>query len=123
MAPPSSPRVEPLGPAELRSRLSAGGPLTLLDVREPAERAFCAIPAPAGVRDLHVPMSEIPASLDAIRAAASAAGGPLVVYCHHGVRSLMAGRWLAARGLGGIFNLDGGIDAYSLEADPDVPRY
>jgi rhodanese-related sulfurtransferase len=118
-----SPKIGSLGPAELKSQLSAGGPLVLLDVREPVERAFCAIPAPSGVRDLHVPMGAIPASLDAIRSAASAAGGPLVVYCHHGVRSLMAGRWLAAQGLEGICNLEGGIDAYSLQADPDVPRY
>jgi rhodanese-related sulfurtransferase len=66
-------------------------------------------------------MREIPARLDDIRGAL--ARGPLVVYCHHGIRSRNVAEWLAERGLIGILNLTGGIDAWSLEADPSVRRY
>jgi rhodanese-related sulfurtransferase len=113
--------LDNLSARDLKRRLEAGEPLALLDVREPFERAFCAIPATAGTLDLHVPMREVPAHLDAIREAAGRA--PLVVYCHHGVRSLMAARWLAAQGVAGALNLEGGIDAWSIEADPGTPRY
>jgi rhodanese-related sulfurtransferase len=106
---------------ELRRRLDSGEPVALLDVREPSERALCAIPAGAGVPDLHVPMAQVPGRLDAIREAAGRS--PLVVYCHHGVRSRMAALWLAAQGVAGVLNLAGGIDAWSVEADPTTPRY
>lgn len=66
-------------------------------------------------------MRQVPAQLETLRQAA--ARGPLVVYCHHGVRSLAVAEWLAERGLSGIANLTGGIDAWSLEADASVPRY
>ena len=60
--------------------------------------------------------AQVPARLDEIRA--QAAGRVLVVYCHHGVRSLHAPRWLSARGVAGEANLDGGIDAWSRAVDP-----
>ncbi len=47
----------------------------------------------------------------------------LVVYCHHGVRSLMVADWLATQGIPGALNLDGGIDAWSSEVDRGVARY
>jgi rhodanese-related sulfurtransferase len=105
----------------IRDQFAAGVSLTLLDVREPAERSFAAIPVPPGVVDLFVPMGEVAARLDEIRQAAR--GGPVVVYCHHGVRSMAVARWLAARGLGPIVNLKGGVDAWSIDVDPGVPRY
>ncbi|APW59610.1 rhodanese-like domain-containing protein [Paludisphaera borealis] len=105
----------------IRDQLAAGAPVALLDVREPAERAFASIPVPEGVVDLFVPMREVSTRLDEIREAL--AHGPLVVYCHHGVRSMAVARWLAAQGLGPIVNLGGGIDAWSIEVDPGVPRY
>lgn len=108
-------------PRELKRRLDAGEPLALLDVREDEERAYCALPAPPPAGDLHVPMNQIPASLDAVRDAAGA--GPLVIYCHHGVRSMVVANWLATRGLEGLQNLEGGIDAWSTQVDPRVPRY
>ncbi|WP_337175546.1 rhodanese-like domain-containing protein [Paludisphaera sp.] len=117
----NDPIVE-LDPKALRDRLDAGEPITLLDVREPDERSFAAIPAPADAdRDLFIPMREVPGRLDPIRAAL--ARGPVVVYCHHGVRSMHVARWLAANGLPGVLNLRGGVDAWSLEVDPGVPRY
>jgi rhodanese-related sulfurtransferase len=105
----------------IRDQFAAGAPLTLLDVREPAERSFASIPVPEGVADLFVPMREVAARVDEIHQAASR--GPVVVYCHHGVRSMAVARWLAAQGLGPIVNLKGGIDAWSIDVDPRVPRY
>ncbi len=106
---------------ELRERLDRGEALILLDVREPSERSFCAIPVPSCAVDLHIPMREIPAHLDEIETALTR--GPLVVYCHHGIRSRNVAHWLGERGLTGILNLKGGIDAYSQEVDPAVRRY
>ncbi len=121
-ATPDPPELIPELPSrELRQRLDRGESLTLLDVREPSERAFCAIAAPASAIDLHIPMREVPAHLDEIQAAL--ARGPLVVYCHHGIRSRHAAEWLSDRGLTGIHNLKGGIDAYAIEADSSVRRY
>lgn len=117
--PPSEP-IELPAPA-VADRLRAGAPLTLLDVREPPERALAAIPAPPHVVDLFIPMGEIPSHLNEIREAL--ARGPLIVYCHHGVRSMMVARWLAAQGLEGAINLGGGIDAWSVEVDSGVERY
>jgi len=116
---PSEP-IELTAPA-VADRLRAGDPITLLDVREPAERAFAAIPAPSSSGDLFIPMGEAPSRIDEIREAL--ARGPVIVYCHHGVRSMMVAQWLAAQGLDGAINLAGGIDAWSVEVDPTVPRY
>lgn len=113
--------VGALGPIELRAMLSEGRESALLDVREPAERALCRIAASSSIRDLFIPMNELPARLDEIRAAAGV--GPLVVYCHHGVRSLTAARWLVREGFTEVFNLEGGIEAWSLQVDPGTPRY
>jgi rhodanese-related sulfurtransferase len=118
---PSGASVDRMAVAELKQRLDRGESLTVLDVREDHERAFCAIPLPATAADLHIPMAHVPAQLNALRAAASAA--PLVVYCHHGMRSMTVAGWLARRGVEVVFNLEGGIDAWSERVDPGVPRY
>jgi rhodanese-related sulfurtransferase len=115
------PPIPMVGPIVLKARLDAGEDLAILDVREPGERELVAIPMPPGGADLFVPLGEVPARLEEIRAAV--ADRPLVVYCHHGIRSLIAGRWLATQGLERVENLDGGIDAYAVEADRTLPRY
>jgi len=112
--------IELTAPA-VADRLRAGEPITLLDVREPAERAFAAIPVPPSAADLFIPMADVPSRTPEIREAI--ARGPLIVYCHHGVRSMMVAQWLAAQGLAGAINLAGGIDAWSVEVDSAVPRY
>jgi rhodanese-related sulfurtransferase len=110
-----------LSARDLRQRLDRGESLTLLDVREPSERSICSITVPQQAGELHIPMREIPERFVDIQAVL--ARGPLVVYCHHGTRSRDVAQWLAERGLNGILNLRGGIDAWSLEADASVPRY
>ena len=89
----------------------------LLDVREDWEAAVARI-APAEVATLHIPMSQIPARLTEI-----AATQPIVAYCHHGMRSLQVVAFLARQGYENVYNLAGGIDAWSCEADASVPRY
>ena len=105
---------------DLAGRFSRGERLVLLDVREPAERTVATIVPPPDVRELHVPVREIPLRLDAIRGESA---GPVVVYCHHGARSQMVCEWLRAQGVAGLLNLDGGIDAWSRRVDPGVARY
>jgi len=105
-------------PAGELGRVAAGGARPqLLDVREPWEVATARIEAD-GVDLVTIPMGEIvrrTGELDASR--------PIVCLCHHGMRSLQVARYLASRGFAPIHNLSGGIDAWSREVDPSVPRY
>ena len=48
---------------------------------------------------------------------------PVVIYCHHGMRSLQATQFLRQRGMAKVWSLAGGIDAWSREINPGVPRY
>jgi rhodanese-related sulfurtransferase len=121
--PTNATEVRRWSPDDLKSRLDAGEPITLLDVREEEERKICALPAPETADDLHVPIGSVPDHVEALRRLLEDRGRPLVIYCHHGVRSLATARWLADRGFGDVINLDGGIDAWSLTVDPKVPRY
>jgi rhodanese-related sulfurtransferase len=116
-----NPDVPDITPRELASLLARGEGLVLLDVREPFERALCAIPIHQAVIDVHVPLSRIPAQVEAI--ASVCEGRPTVVYCHHGVRSRRVADWLAEQGLERLHNLAGGIDAWTTDVDPLLPRY
>lgn len=106
---------------DLAERLARGHTFAVLDVREPNERAYCAIAVPPPCVDMHVPMGAVPERLGEIREVA--AGLPLVVYCHHGVRSGMVAEWLRRQGVRHVFNLEGGIDDWSRSVDPAVRRY
>lgn len=111
--------IAEISPKQLRVLMDSGEALLLLDVREVYERAHCRIAAPETCRDLHVPMNTIPSRLDELRGG----DGPLVVYCHHGVRSLAVAHWLGSQGFPQVLNLEGGIDAWSILVDRTVPRY
>jgi rhodanese-related sulfurtransferase len=113
--------VGELTPSGLKTLLDRGEALAVLDVREDHEREYASIPLPSAVVDLHVPLGEVSLRLDEIAGAAS--GRTLVVYCHHGIRSMAAATWLLGRGIPGVQNLEGGIDAWSRRVDPSVPRY
>jgi rhodanese-related sulfurtransferase len=89
----------------------------LLDVREPWEVSVAAIRLP-GVTHQHIPMHSLPERLDEIDAAQS-----IVCICHHGVRSQQVVAFLERHGFGSVYNLTGGIDAWSVKVDPAVPRY
>ncbi len=48
---------------------------------------------------------------------------PLVVHCHHGFRSLSGAGYFLQQGFNEVYNLAGGIDAWSQQIDPSIPRY
>lgn len=110
-----------ISPRQLADLLARGDAFVLLDVREPVERAFCAIPVHPAVVDVHVPVSQVPPRVSEL--AGTCAGRTTVVYCHHGVRSRMVVDWLASQGVETLHNLAGGVDAWSTEIDPLLPRY
>ncbi len=100
-------------PQQLAQQLQAEEPPLLLDCRESNEWEYCRI---AGA--LHIPMHAMPwryRELDASR--------PVVVYCHHGIRSQAVVEFLAQRGFTQVANLTGGIHAWSCNVDTNVPRY
>jgi rhodanese-related sulfurtransferase len=91
--------------------------LCLLDVREAWEVALARIEHP-GLRQVHIPMGQLPQRL-----AELSGQGPLVCLCHHGVRSAQVAAFLEGEGLMQVFNLSGGIHAWSSAIDPSVPVY
>ena len=109
------PAVPELSPTEFCARWPEDRreQVVLLDVREPFELDIVSLP---GAR--HVPMREIPQ-----RIAELDRETPLVIMCHSGVRSRNVAEFLIANGFDSVFNLKGGIDAWSTEIDPQVPRY
>ena len=107
------PDLAAITPAELAARWDAGDRPALLDVREVDEHRVARL---EGAR--LVPMATLPAALATIDPDAE-----LVVYCHHGVRSAAAVDFLRRNGIRGARNLTGGIDRWSREVDPAVPRY
>ena len=100
---------------ELARRMVAGERVYLLDVRQPAEHALAALPD-----SQLVPLNDL---ADRIAEVKPPAGVPVVVYCHHGVRSQHGAMALVQNGHSEVYSLHGGIDAWSLEVDPNVPRY
>ena len=105
-----------IAPSEVKRLLDAGGSVKLVDVREPAEFQTACI---AGAE--LIPMRSVPAELQRLDAAADES--TLVVFCHHGVRSLNVVNWLRQQGVARCQSMAGGIDRWSLEVDPAVPRY
>jgi len=93
----------------------------LLDVREPWEFALAAIHVD-GLRTLHIPMNEIPGRLAELEEA-QAGAQPVVCICHHGMRSAQVVAFLERQGMAHVYNLAGGVDAWSTQVDAGVPRY
>lgn len=89
----------------------------LLDVREPWEVRTASVPA-ADFDVVAIPMNEIPGRL-----AELPQDRPIACLCHHGARSLRVAMFLAQQGFGEVANVAGGIDAWSQERDPGIPRY
>ena len=85
----------------------------VLDVREAWETQICSLPG-----SVHIPMQQIPARLGEIDPQR-----PVVCLCHHGMRSLQVAAFLARNGIGEVYNLAGGIDAWAREVDPSCATY
>lgn len=99
------------------AEVAADGQPLLLDVREPWEVQLAAIRLP-GAGTLHLPMGQIPQRLDELDPAQ-----PILCICHHGMRSAQVVAFLERAGFESVYNLVGGIDAWSAQVDPSVPRY
>jgi adenylyltransferase/sulfurtransferase len=103
-------------PEDVKRRLDAGEALALIDVREPFEHAVARLEG----AEL-IPMQTVPENLAALQE--KAAQAPLIVLCHHGVRSLNVVHWLRRQGIENCWSMAGGIDFWSISVDPAVPRY
>ena len=99
--------------AEVKAKLEQGEHLHLIDVREPQEHATAQI---AGAKLL--PMSQHQSWVGSLPKDEA-----IVVFCHHGGRSSQVAAYLDQLGYTNVTNMTGGIDAWSLKVDPNVPRY
>jgi rhodanese-related sulfurtransferase len=100
-------------PANVKERLDRGESLVLVDVREQWEYDVCRI---EGAR--LVPLGSLAASLNTLPDV-----DEVICYCHHGMRSLDAAAWLRFQGFAKAKSMAGGIERWSVEIDPKVPRY
>lgn len=101
--------------AETQELLNSGLPLRLIDVREPDEFAICKIER-AELLPLSVFAEQFFNRLPHT-------GERILLYCHHGMRSMRAAEYLAKRGYSNVSSVEGGIDAWSQQIDPAVARY
>lgn len=105
---------------EMADRRDNGDDFILLDVREPHELAV----ANLGDWVLTAPLSELAKQGPSVLPeAAQDKSAEIIVMCHHGGRSAQVTAWLRQQGWENVTNLDGGIHAYSLYIDSDIPTY
>lgn len=97
----------------LKARLERGDPLVLIDVREPFEYAICHLPG-----GQLIPLGQLAVRCDELDKTQE-----IVLYCHRGNRSLYALRQLQAAGFTRCWNLQGGVQAWAREIDPEMPTY
>lgn len=109
---PNVPKVLPISATELKALADSGRYFVLVDVRTPQERVVARI---EGSRLLDEASYPELMTLDR--------DAPLVFQCHHGIRSQAAAEHFVREGFRNVFNLEGGIDAWSTMVDPSVPRY
>jgi len=107
--------VRQILPHDVKARLDAGEAVYLLDVRQPEEYELARLPG-----SHLIPLGELPHRAAEVE---PPAGATVVVYCHHGVRSLSGAAILQQFGFANVASMAGGIDAWSVHIDPSVPRY
>ena len=106
--------INELTPREFLDRREAGEDMTLLDVREDWEIALAPVPS----KTVHIPMGEISDRLSELDHKKET-----VVICRSGGRSAQVAHFLERQGFGKVFNLSGGILAWSRVIDPRIPQY
>jgi rhodanese-related sulfurtransferase len=107
-----------LAPADLVARCRAGELWQLLDVREPWEVDIARVQQTDKMPTSNIPMAQIPARYTELEPTC-----PIAVLCHSGGRSARVAGFLASRGFSRVANVSGGIEAWSSEVDPSIPRY
>lgn len=105
--------VEHKSVQEIAALLKSDTPPHIIDVREQWEWDIAHLEG----SEL-IPLSALPAQVQALDPTRAYA-----ILCHHGMRSEMAANWMAQHGFTRLINIDGGIDAWSLEVDPSMRRY
>jgi monothiol glutaredoxin len=110
--PNEPPRVKSVSVQELQTKMQSDAGLQLFDVRSQKERDQAQI---EGSRLLDRATQQYIMTLDK--------GTPLYFHCHHGQRSQQAAAFFLSHGFSNVFNVSGGIDAWSVDVDPKVPRY
>jgi rhodanese-related sulfurtransferase len=106
--------IKEISPQEFLARRAAGTPMTLLDVREDWETRLAPVPSSL----VHIPMGQVADRLSELDPQQET-----VVICRSGGRSLEVARFLQAQGFAAVFNLAGGILAWSRDVDPQIPQY
>ena len=101
---------------QLKTALASKNPPHILDVREPSEFGI------ARLGGTLVPLGELPSRVEELERNLGK-HVPIVVLCHHGIRSAQAVALLRHHGFSNVQNLTGGIDRWSIEIDPGVARY
>jgi monothiol glutaredoxin len=109
---PNEPKVVQLEPRTLKEWMDEGAPFVLFDVRSEEERATAKLP---GSQAFDEAGQALLARIDPATR--------VVFHCHHGVRSQAAAEHCLRLGFREVYNLSGGIDAWSLDVDPGVARY
>jgi rhodanese-related sulfurtransferase len=102
-----------LTPVEVRDALQSRDDVQLIDVREDAEFAIAHIP---GAR--LIPLRTLPQALPSL-----ARDHEIILLCHHGVRSEMAGEFLLSQGFSRVSHVVGGIDRWSDDVDATIAKY
>ncbi|PWH12147.1 MAG: sulfurtransferase [Anaerolineae bacterium] len=106
---------------ELAKKFEQGEEFTLLDVREAWEVRLAAI---RDERVLVLPMSVLAQKLqEAFPAELRRPDAPVIVMCHHGIRSAQVTAWMRQNGWNNVYSLAGGIDAYARSVDASVGYY
>lgn len=106
---------------ELAKKIEQGERFTLLDVRETWEIRLAAI---RDERVLAIPMSVLASQLKgAFPEPLRDPDAPMVVMCHHGIRSANVTAWMRENGWKNVYSLAGGIDAYARRVDSSVGYY
>jgi rhodanese-related sulfurtransferase len=100
-------------PRDVQAMLASGEKFAFVDVREKWEYETSRIDG-----STLIPLREIPANLAKLKESSE-----IVLFCHHGMRSLDAAAWLQSQGVAGARSMSGGIDRWAAEVDPTVPRY
>jgi rhodanese-related sulfurtransferase len=112
---PTQPLPLEVDVAAVQQLRSAGESFTLLDCREPSEHQTARIEG-----SKLIPMREISGRLGELEPLRDSR---IIVHCHHGGRSMRVTQWLREQGFSQVQNMAGGIDAWSQQIDPQVPRY
>jgi rhodanese-related sulfurtransferase len=112
MTPPPKAQME-IEPMSVKEMLERGEVSLFIDVREPWEHEVSRVEG-----STLIPLRQIPSNLERFKDASE-----IILFCHHGRRSLTAAVWLRSQGIENARSMAGGIDRWSVEVDPQVPRY